>query len=75
MMLTLEWVFTAAAGYAVYLFSHDSDVIEPRMIEVRTLDLVSGSPIGCADELRLDYLVLGEYELVYVAGEASGIIA
>ena len=43
--------------------------------EVRTLDLVSGSPIGCADELRLDYLVLGEHELVYVAGEASGIIA
>ena len=47
MMLTLGWVFTAAAGYAVYLFSHDSDVIEPRM---RSSNL--GFSFGIADRMR-----------------------
>lgn len=41
-----SWVgfFTATAGYAVYLFSHDFDVM------VRDSQGFPVSPIGCADD-------------------------
>ena len=48
MVLTRKWVFPAAAGCTVYLFSHNIDITEPgsTLLPIR----VSVLPIGCADE-------------------------